>query len=286
MAMPHLPGPATPGPDENSLTWSAGKSFVGFGVRFALRANSAHALERALAYLPLGWEETLDVEPDYRYSLYLAIPGTDSDVAENSLLYANSELLAQAPGSESVLQKFAEHSRILTTLHARERLFVHAGVVGWQGQAIIIPGRSLSGKTTLVKALVKAGAVYYSDEFALLDRDGYAYPYPLPLSLRAADGAVTRVPITRFGGQVGNGPLPVKLILITRYADGAVWRPQTVAPAQAMLALMENTDAARRAPQFSMPVLRAAALRALAIESARGEAEHIVPDVLNLVAGE
>jgi hypothetical protein len=85
---------------------------------------------------------------------------------------------------------------------------------------------------------------------------------------------------------VGNGPLPVKLILITRYADGAFWRPQTVAPAQAMLALMENTVAARRDPQFSMPVLRAAALRALAIESARGEAEHIVPDVLNLVAGE
>ena len=40
---------------------------------------------------------------------------------------------------------------------SRQRTFVHAGVVGWRGQAIVVPGRSRSGKTTLVAELVRAG---------------------------------------------------------------------------------------------------------------------------------
>ena len=55
---------------------------------------------------------------------------------------------------------------------ARRRLFVHAGVVGWKGRAIVIPGRSFTGKTTLVAELVRAGASYYSDEYALIDSRG------------------------------------------------------------------------------------------------------------------
>ena len=42
---------------------------------------------------------------------------------------------------------------------AKELVFVHAGVVGWRNRAIVIPGRSLSGKSTLVLALVVAVAL-------------------------------------------------------------------------------------------------------------------------------
>ena len=34
-------------------------------------------------------------------------------------------------------------------------------------------------------ALIEAGAVYYSDEFAVVDPDGWVYPYPQPLGLRS-----------------------------------------------------------------------------------------------------
>src|SRR5688572_14708659 len=40
---------------------------------------------------------------------------------------------------------------------ATEWVFVHAGVVGWRGRAIVLPGASLSGKTSLVAALLRAG---------------------------------------------------------------------------------------------------------------------------------
>jgi len=60
---------------------------------------------------------------------------------------------------------------------AKGLIFVHAGVVGWQNRAIVIPGRSLSGKTTLVLALVEAGTDYYSDEYALFDSEGRVHAY-------------------------------------------------------------------------------------------------------------
>ena len=56
-------------------------------------------------------------------------------------------------------------------------LFVHAGVVGWRGLAIVIPGRGSTGKSTLVAELVRRGAVYYSDAFAVLDEAGRVHPY-------------------------------------------------------------------------------------------------------------
>ena len=67
---------------------------------------------------------------------------------------------------------------------ARNRVFVHAGVVGWKGRAIVIPGRSYSGKSTLVSELIRAGAAYYSDEYAVFDSRGRVYPFAKPLEMR------------------------------------------------------------------------------------------------------
>jgi len=77
-------------------------------------------------------------------------------------------------------------------LHAPDRIFVHAGVVAHRGRASCCRGLSFAGKTTLVAALVRAGATYYSDEFAPLDADGLVHPYARPLSLR--DGQWSRSP--------------------------------------------------------------------------------------------
>jgi hypothetical protein len=62
--------------------------------------------------------------------------------------------------------------------NARRWIFVHAGVVAWRGQAIVIPGATQSGKTSLVAALVRAGAEYFSDEYAVFDARGRVHPLP------------------------------------------------------------------------------------------------------------
>lgn len=285
MALPYLSESNLTREFPNRPSWTVGKTFLGYGVRFGLRANHAQALEQALAEIPLGWEEIPDREVDVMFSLSLARSGENADASKQNLLYADSELLASDPSSAPVLNAFAQNARLLTALYAKERLFVHAGVVGWRGQAILIPGLSRSGKTTLVHALVKAGATYYSDEFAVLDRQGYVHPYPLPLSIRTEVGTVP-VPVSEFGGTIGQEPLPVKLVVITQFTHDAEWQPQPLAPSHALLALMENTVAARREPQFSMPVLRATVMRANTVSSPRGDAQSTAQKILTLVDGE
>ena len=86
---------------------------------------------------------------------------------------------------------------------APDRIFVHAGVVEWQGKAIVVPGQSFSGKSTLVAAFVRAGCRYLSDEYAILDSEGLCHAHPRDLSLRI-EGRVERKPIGELGGRTGH----------------------------------------------------------------------------------
>ena len=74
---------------------------------------------------------------------------------------------------------------------------VHGGVVAHDGRAILLPGPTHAGKSTLVAELVRRGAPYFSDEYALIDADGRVHPYP-----RAA-AAAGRVGLR--SAQIGDG---------------------------------------------------------------------------------
>jgi hypothetical protein len=90
----------------------------------------------------------------------------DRPIASNGNLPAIVELL-QSSVDEAMVRR-------LSGLAA-----VHAGVVGWNGGAAILPGPSHAGKTTLVAELLRHGAVYFSDEYALIDAEGRVHPYAL-----------------------------------------------------------------------------------------------------------
>src|SRR4051794_20574153 len=65
----------------------------------------------------------------------------------------------------------------------------------------VIPRVSHSGKTTLVAALVRAGATYYSDEYAVFDAQGSVHPYARPLGIRDGNGdRPRRCPVQELGG--------------------------------------------------------------------------------------
>jgi hypothetical protein len=260
------------------------QTFAAYGRRFGLHANNAAILDTACAAAPFGWNPAPPGDVDVRYSLWVA--PTSQDQPNEYRLSCDANLVARTPDLEVALVAFTKHAELLTAELAQDCLFVHAGVVGWQGQAIIIPGRSFSGKTTLVKALVETGATYYSDEFAILDSQGWVHPYPLPLSLRDTNGhAAGKLTVAACGGQVGREPLPVGLVAVTQYQQGATWRPRPLSAAQALLALMDNTVAARREPSFTMPILREALLGATCIQSKRSEANRVAQALLRKLTG-
>jgi hypothetical protein len=216
------------------------------------------------------------------YSLYLVPPSQRQEQPKYHLLYCGAALLARTLDLSSLLTAFEKHAELLTAYRASDCLFVHAGVVGWEGRAIIIPGRSMTGKTTLVKALVEAGAAYYSDEFAVLDKKGRIQPYPVPLSIRGLNGQPGRkTPVESLGGQVGVELLSLGLIIVTEYQPEAKWRPRQLTSGQALLALMDNTVAARGNPAHSMSILKQAVTGVVAVKGKRGEAGEVAPFLLS-----
>jgi hypothetical protein len=189
--------------------------------------------------------------------------------------------VARSLSREDVVDAFESSVHLHVAEVAPRRVFVHAGVVGWQGQALLMPGRSHSGKSTLVAALVRVGATYYSDEYAVLDERGLVHPYPLPLSLRAGPGArAIRHPVETLGGGTASKPLPIGLVVVSRYKAGAIWRPRRLSAGHGILALLANTVSARRQPAMALGTLPRVVAHAVMIKGARGEAREVAPRLL------
>jgi hypothetical protein len=169
----------------------------------------------------------------------------------------------------------------MITLHVAEtnyiRTFLHAGVVGWGDRAILIPGRSLCGKTTLVAELIRAGATYYSDEFAVVDKKGMVHPYARPLQVREnGSHRQTQRPVEEFGGVAGRKPLPVGLVIVSRYKPEGQWRPRRLSPGIGLLKLLDNTISARRSPAIALSTLKQVVSDAVIVRGARGEAWQLI----------
>jgi hypothetical protein len=241
-------------------------------------------MEQLANYLPPGWEPCDDTEVEGLYSLRVGGQSRRKGTRNFNLLYIGAARLARTENLSDALKVLESHLQLLVAANSTEGLFIHAGVVGWRGKAIVIPGRTHSGKSTLVAALVKAGATYYSDEYAIVDEDGLVWPYPRLLSLRSSDGNQDRrCHPEELGGEVGTEPLPVGLIVVTQYEAGARWQARQLSPAKAMLALLDNTVAARTQPHNAMDRLQLIVTRAKAIKSKRGEADEVVQRILEQV---
>ena len=267
------------------LGWAAGISFRAYGLRVGIRVSDARILERLAGSLPYGWKPIEPSAVDHLYSL--VVGGEDeSRIKRFNVLYSDAGRIARSLDLGEVLETLESSLRLLVAEHARTKVFVHAGVVGWNGHAIVIPGSSYSGKSTLVSELVRAGATYYSDEYAVLDARGRVHPFVKPLSIREGeDGRQTHMPIETIGGVSGTKPLPVGCVLVTRYRPGAPWRPRPLSPGRAMLSLLAHTVPARNKPRAVFDVLPKVTSEARSFESARVEAREVVRSVLSLLPG-
>lgn len=157
--------------------------------------------------------------------------------------------------------------------HARPWVFVHAGCVVWRGRAVLLPGRSMSGKSSLTAALVRAGATYFSDEYAVLGASGAVRPYARALSIRPYDGgAARRVPVSEYGGRAGSGPAAVGLVAHVRHTGSHGLEPVT--RGQSVLHLLDNTVPARARPGAVLTALTAAVQGAVTVAGTRGDADE------------
>ena len=264
------------------LGWAAGIAFTAYGVSVGVRVSDRSVLERVRALLPPGWKPAGKPRVRRLYSLVVGGPTQRPGVRRFNLLYSDAARLLRTYDLEEALAQLELDLELYIADRAPRRTFVHAGVVGWNGQAIVIPGDSFSGKSSLVKALVKAGATYYSDEFAVLDGQGRVHPYPIPLTIRPArDGSPPmKYKAEELGGAAGIDPLPVGLVLITRYVSGSRFRPRPLSAGRAVLELLAHTLPARRRPGRALDALTQAVAKASLLRGTRGEAEETARQIL------
>jgi hypothetical protein len=244
-----------------------------YGVRLGVSASTPELLDRIRPFFPPGWKPISSSEVESSVSLI-------EDRYGNFGVWRDATPLADCGMSlEIALTMVDVELRHFVGRLSREAIFIHAGVVAHAGKTIVMPAASLGGKTTLVTALVKRGATYFSDEFAVIDRNGLVHPYPKRLSIR--DGNVqTEQAVETLGGMAGTEPLPLGMIVVTTYKAGAGWKPKRLSGGAGALALLSNAVPAQERPKEVMEAVARAASKAAVIESDRDEADQVAPLLL------
>jgi hypothetical protein len=134
----------------------------------------------------------------------------------------------------------------------------HSSAVAHGGAAIVVPGESGRGKSTLAAALVQAGCTYLTDEAVVCTDDGLVRPYPKPIQLDRsarellgvadpAAGSIAQfssrevaVPVEHLGGEVAI-PSPIGLVVIASRTDDDETVVSSVSRATALVELLKNS---------------------------------------------
>jgi hypothetical protein len=249
-----------------------------YGVGFRLSADSGALLERAAERLPHGTVSSggrrLEGVPEFRLE----------NAGITYVLTRDGEAAARQDDLDSVLNCLGRDLMVHVANFAPEFVFLHAGVVGWQGRALVLPGPSFAGKTTLVSELVRAGATYYSDEYAVIDATGWIHPYARELQMRRpGDRAQRGVPAAAFGGSCGIERLRAAELVFCQYVSAGAWCADEISPGMAVLEMLRHTIPVQRTPARVMATLTAMMAGATARRAQRGEAKEAAYQLLGLI---
>jgi hypothetical protein len=200
-------------------------------------------------------------------------------------VYKNKEKVAVRRRRDWAFQLLGSQIRLTVAEFAPRHIFVHAGVVAVGGKAIVIPAKSFKGKTTLTAELVKRGAVYYSDEYAVIDPEGAIYPFPKDLSMRGVidDRTQVEMAVEEFGGIAGTEPIRAALIVVTEYGAKYRWRPKTITSGQGFLELINHTVSIRQNTELAFKALGNLIKDAEIIKSRRGDAGLTAAAIIELI---
>ncbi|MFZ0745652.1 MAG: hypothetical protein WAM85_14670 [Terracidiphilus sp.] len=196
---------------------------------------------------------------------------------ENVFVASSSTVIGLIPPLIQVLDDaVVEH---LTTLRA-----VHAGTVLWNERALLLPGATHAGKSSLVAELLRRGATYFSDEFALIDPEGFVHPYPRPLLLRNGRPAQSPVLPGEFNAPVGDAPARVGWILALEYQPDYNWSVDLVPQSEAVITLLKNTPHFLKESPDMVSTFQRAVEGAACYAGRRADAVPAVDQILRLIA--
>ncbi len=254
-------------------------TFVSYDVKVRIESNCPSLLNKARILVGTAFGDKATIIENAR-------PVTDHvfGIVENQgvfELFKNGSFVSSGASERNFFKYLNSVLRLEVGEFVEEKVFMHAGVVGLNGKALVFPAISFSGKSTLTAELVKQGAEYYSDEYAVFEPNGNVGNFPRPISLR--DPGTTRetdVTVEELGGRVGKDFVPVGMVLFTSFSRGARWDPEVLSPGAAIMEMIPHTLTIRRNPAFSLKVLDLVAQRAIILKSPRGDVKKFAKFLL------
>lgn len=174
--------------------------------------------------------------------------------------------LCRSTGLEAVSERLVEDLVQTATRRRPGRVVVDGGVVVVEGRGVLLLG-SGRGTSTLLAAMVGAGAACWSDGLAVLDDQARAHP----VVLGREDGAVPTAELR---------PVPVVLIVAAEHRPDAVWAPAEVTGTRAALGALGHVLAPGGTSPAARSLARRLAEQAVELRGPRPEAEAVADDLL------
>lgn len=254
--------------------------FESYGVTIRVESNRIDVLRRAEEVVRRSLLDRIaiveNVETEHSFGVMLDDDGVYT-------LYQDGEENTHGESQYKFFKFFGSVIRLTVAEFAKGKVFLHAGVVGWKGNAIVLPANSFQGKTTLVAELVRNGASYYSDDFAVLDDDGLVHSFPRMLAMRGVtdEYSQTDVSVESLGGTIGSEPIPVRMVVLTEFRPDAIWQPQILTEGFGVMEMVPHTIPVRFNTEFALKVLKIVASRAIIAKSFRNDAKDFSKILLN-----
>jgi hypothetical protein len=131
------------------LGWTVGQAYIAYGQRFGLRANSIEVFEKLVRALPPGVSESKHKVVETMISV---LDGGEpkGPIRRFHAGYFNERRYVKSFDLNSVVERMSDEIHFMIASLARTRVFLHSGVVAFDGRIILIPGYSESGKSTTV----------------------------------------------------------------------------------------------------------------------------------------
>jgi hypothetical protein len=237
------------------IRWRGERSYQVLAYSFSVRWNRDPIGDRVDQLLG---DFAVDRVPPPGSDAYLLLDMGPRDKSRFRLVRGAEQLMA-SDFFRLALAQLTAHVQMRMSERTEDFLLVHAGaVVTPDGEGVLLPADTGSGKTTLVTALVRAGFGFLSDDIGVIDPDTRRlYPFPRAISLKEGSLAVfpefrledDGSPFARHPGFIraaeirpgaAAGPCDIGFVVAPRYRAGATTRLTPLSAAETVRELWAN----------------------------------------------
>ncbi len=254
---------------------SSSYAFESMGLRIGVQSEDSKIIEQIRQRAIPIWRECESTNLDLEYTLLSS--------EDTYLIKRNDEVLGRCRKYDDLMDEFDRWVHIDIGANSKNFVFIHAGAVVWQGSGLILPGKSMAGKTTLVKTLIGLGADFYSDEFAVIDKHGQLHSYPRDLGSREPDGSQNNIPALELGWKSSMPDVDIKLVASITYNPKLKSEFRQCSRGLGILSLLNNAVGARTQPENTVNHIEQLAKHADFIEGERGDALQTAKQLIDIL---